>query len=93
MTGVAQDFRYALRQLRKNPGFTAVAVITLVLAVGANTAIFSVVQTVLLAPLPYRQVDRLAMIWGRNASRGEMQTTLLRHFGHKPLAQVDARDS
>jgi predicted permease len=73
MESIFQDFRYAFRQLRKSPMFTAVAVITLALAVGATTAIFSVVQTVLLAPLPYQQVDRLAMIWGRNPSRGEME--------------------
>lgn len=76
MTGIVQDVRYSLRQLRKNPVFTGIAVITLALAVGATTAIFSVVQTVLLAPLPYRDADRLAMIWGRNPGRGDLQFPL-----------------
>lgn len=74
MNGLLQDFRYGLRQLRKSPAFTAVAVITLALAVGANTAIFSVVRAVLIDALPYPHVDRLMMVWGRNRSRSDDQT-------------------
>jgi putative ABC transport system permease protein len=70
MNSIFKDIHYGVRSLLKRPGFTAIAVITLALGIGANTAIFSVVNTLLLRPLPFKEPTRLVQVWEANYKRG-----------------------
>ncbi len=63
LENILRDLRYALRMLRKNPGFTAVAILTIALGIGVNTAVFSVVNAALVKSLPYPNADRLVHLW------------------------------
>ena len=74
---LAQDVRYGMRMLAKHKAFTSVAVVTLALGIGANTAIFSVVNELLLRPLPYRDAERIAMLW-EVSPEGRRQNTASR---------------
>jgi len=80
------DLRFGIRMLAKSPGFTAVAVIALALGIGTNTAIFSVVNAVLLRPLPYQDPERLLIVWANNTREGKPRYPI------SPANFVDLRD-
>jgi putative ABC transport system permease protein len=83
MTTFLHDLRYGMRMLWKHPGVTAIAVITLALGIGANTAIFSVVNAVILRPLPYKNPDRLVSLWENVPQRGRWRVTPANYFDWK----------
>ena len=87
MTTILQDIRYALRQLRQSPGFAALAVLTLALGIGANTAMFTVIESVLLRPLPYQHSNRLVYI-GPADQEGFTSTSWLTYNDVRSQAQT-----
>ena len=85
MDSIIKDIRYGLRSLLKRPGFTAIALIALALGIGANTAIFSLVNAVVLQPLPYPDPDRLVWAWGNVRNGGNRASVA-------PLDYLDFRN-
>src|SRR5687768_14713972 len=81
-----QDFRYAVRTLSQRPSFTTVAVLTLALGIGPNTAIFSVVYATLLAPLPFPQPDQLVMVWSKTPLGGRNSVSVGDYLAWKESA-------
>ena len=92
MTGLTQDFRYALRQLGKAPGFAAVAIVTLALGIGANTAIFSLLDQALLRSLPVKDSDRLVILQSTGSFNGHTSSRIDENFSFSYPMYRDLRD-
>src|SRR5215469_11087328 len=73
MHNLIRDLRYGVRALTQNPGFTATAILSLAIGIGANTAIFSITSALLLRPLPYKDANRLVILWNRSPGLGITQ--------------------
>src|SRR5215213_308892 len=89
MDSLIKDVRFAARSLLKRPGFTAIAVLTLALGIGANTAIFSVVYSVLLKPLPFNRVDRMVLLWGDDRDEADSRSQV----SHTDIADYRAQQT
>ena len=85
MDTIFRDLRFAFRLLLKSPGFTAVAVVSIALGIGANTTVFSVINAVLLRSLPYKDPNSIVLLWGDNTSQGRLQ-------GHNQVSATDTAD-
>jgi putative ABC transport system permease protein len=92
MNGLLQDLRYAVRQLRKSPGFLLVAIVTLALGIGANTAIFTLLDQVLLRSLPVKDVDRLVLLKYSGGNTGSLESRTDGHFYFSYPMYRDLRD-
>jgi len=89
MESLIKDIRFGIRGLRRQPGFTAVVVLTLALGIGANTAIFSVVYSVLIKPLPFPRPDRMVLLWGEDRTESDARSQV----SHTDIADYRAQQT